>query len=128
METLCYKIKLKKGSLKQVRQWAEQMNIRAGEVFETLSLEGVYVESVFLEKSDNNYYLIYFVKAESLNDMREFSKNSTLPIEKFHKDFKRTTFESSAELESLIDFDRIKAKSSGLNLIVATMFTNEGLN
>ncbi|NJS42160.1 hypothetical protein HC766_08130 [Candidatus Gracilibacteria bacterium] len=50
------------------------MNIRADEVFETLSLEGVYVESVFLEKCDDGYYLIYFVKAKSLDNMREFSK------------------------------------------------------
>lgn len=125
METLCYKIKLKKGSLKQVRQWAEQMNIRAGEVFETLSLEGVYVESVFLEKSDNNYYLIYFVKAESLNDMREFSKNSTLPIEKFHKDFKRTTFESSAELESLIDLTGLRQKKVATKFNSRHYVTNE---
>ena len=105
MQTLCYKIRLKENSLERAKKWAQVMNQRSKEVIATLKLEGVFVESVFLDSDSDGDYLIYFIKAKDLNFMRQFSKNSTLAIEDFHKTFKRDTFAQSKTLEALIDFD-----------------------
>ena len=108
LETICYKIKLKPNTEHKVAEWSKIMNERAEEVIETLQNEGVYVESVFFSKELDGDYIIYYIKAESIDKMREVAKNSELAIDTFHRKFKQDTFESSTLLTKLVDFDRIK--------------------
>jgi hypothetical protein len=107
-ETGCRKIKLKPGSLERVREWAAELNRRPSEVLATLQDEEVMVESVFLESNDEGDFLIYYMKVKSFDKAHEVVKNSPHPIDAYHNEFKRATFESSTKLELLIDFDRIE--------------------
>src|SRR2546430_5225723 len=108
-ETRCVKVKLKAGSLEHVKEWAAEMNRRADEALATLEDEGVVVESAFLDSTDEGDYLIYYIKAESLERAREAARRSAHAIDEYHQQFQRDTFESGKQLELLIDFDRIKS-------------------
>lgn len=107
METICIRTKLKKGSLDDVRKWFQTLRERPDEVLQSLKDEGVIVESAFLDKQDNDYYLIYYMKAENLSQARDLAMKSTLAIDKYHKECFKNFCEDRIELEQLIDFNRI---------------------
>ncbi len=107
-ESGCVKIKLKPGSLDQVREWAAELNRRKVEVMATLRDEGVSVEAVFLDSGEDGDYLLYYMKAENLAKASEVGRNSTHPIDSYHNTFKKATWDSTRRLEKLVDFDRIK--------------------
>lgn len=104
METICIRTKLKKGSLEDVRKWFQTLRERPDEVLQSLEDEGVIVESAFLDKQDNDYYLIYYMKAENLAHSRDVAMKSTLAIDKYHKACFKRFCEDHIELEQLIDF------------------------
>lgn len=107
LETICIKTKLKNGSLNDVRKWFQTLRERQYEVLQSLEAEGVIIESAFLDKKDNDYYLIYYMKAENLALAREVAMKSTLAIDKYHKECFKKFCEDRTELEQLIDFQRI---------------------
>jgi hypothetical protein len=109
VETVCVKVKLKPGSLEQVREWAEELRSKADEVMATLRDEGVAVESVFLDSSDQGDFLVYYMKARSLTAAHEVAKRSAHPIDAYHSQFKAQTWESQAPLELLVDFENFVA-------------------
>jgi Family of unknown function (DUF6176) len=111
--TKCVKVALKPGSLPAVREWAMTLNSRRPEVYATLQDEGVVVETVFLEQSADGDYLVYFVKAESLEQANEVAARSSPAIDAFHKQFQRDNWGERRRLELLIDFDRIANVGSG---------------
>lgn len=55
METVCFRIKIKKGSIGDVRKWFNTIKMRETEVLESLTKENVFVESIFLETSDEGF-------------------------------------------------------------------------
>ena len=99
------KIRLKPGSLEQVRAWAAELNRRPGEVLATLRDEGVVIESVFLDETADGDYLVYYMKARSLADARAVAQRSTHAIDAYHQRFKQDTWEATTPLEALIDFE-----------------------
>lgn len=107
METICIRTKLKNGSLDNVRKWFQTLRERPDEVLKSLENEGVIVESAFLDKQGNDYYLIYYMKAENLAYARDIALKSTLAIDKYHKECFKMFCEDHMELEQLIDFHRI---------------------
>ncbi len=107
METICISTKLKKGSLEDVRKWFQTLRERPDEVLQSLKDEGVIIESAFLDKQGNDYFLIYYLKAENLAQAREVAMKSTLSIDKYHKECSKKFCENRKELELLIDFHRI---------------------
>jgi hypothetical protein len=106
-QTRCMKIKLKENSLDRVREWAETLNRRKDEVIETLRDESVIIESVFLERTPQGDFLIYYMKAESLEQARAAVTKTTHAIDEYHRQFKRETWDGGSPLELLVDFDRI---------------------
>ena len=105
METKCVKIKLKSGTLEKTRKWAEEINNRRPEVVKSLEKEGVKIEAAFLDEADGEHYLIYFMKASNLQKSSNISTFSKAPIDEYHKQFKKECWESSNELELLINID-----------------------
>ena len=103
-ETVCARIKLNPGSLPKVDAWAEAMNARPEEVVDALVDEGVSLEPVFLERTSEGDFLIYFMRAESLRKSAEVTKNSTREVDAIHKAFKAETFGDREILRPLIDF------------------------
>lgn len=108
METMCVKVRLKPGSLGRVRAWAKELRTRSEEVLMTLRDEGVLVESAFLGSDKQGDYLIYYMKARSLEEAGERARDSTHPIDGFHQRFKAETWESRTPLELLIDFENFE--------------------
>ncbi|HMF54859.1 MAG TPA: DUF6176 family protein [Pyrinomonadaceae bacterium] len=106
-ETRCFKIKLKPDSIARVREWAETMNRRKDEAIETLRDETVVVESVFLDRTEQGDFLIYFMKAESFEKSAEAARNSKHSIDEYHRKFMKETRIEGTKLELLVDLDRI---------------------
>ncbi len=105
VETVCVKVRLKPGSLEQVHEWADELRSRAEEVLATLRDEGVVVESVFLDSTEQGDYLVYYMKARSLSAAREAAEHSSHPIDAYHERFKADTWESRSSLELLVNFE-----------------------
>lgn len=97
------RVRLKEGSLPRVRAWAKELNERRDEVLATLVDERVRIESVFLDGET----LIYYLRAESVEQAREVSAHSTHAIDAYHQRFKDETFEHQTPLELLIDFENL---------------------
>ncbi|MGH2406489.1 MAG: DUF6176 family protein [Candidatus Limnocylindrales bacterium] len=106
MEPSCVKVRLRPGSLARVRQWASELRARSDEVMATLEDEGVILESVFLDSSEQGDYLIHYVRAPSLDAAQEAVSRSVHPIDAYHRQFKVDAWESRTPLELLIDFER----------------------
>ncbi|MGH2585019.1 MAG: DUF6176 family protein [Dehalococcoidia bacterium] len=106
METQCVKIRLRPDSLERVRAWAEEMNRRRDEALATLVDEGVYVESVFLDRAGDGDFLIYYMKAESFGRATAAVQRSPHAIDAYHQQFKRDTWVSGQRLELLVDLTR----------------------
>lgn len=104
METICVRIKLKKNSLEGVREWFKTLRERPSEVLQTLENEGVLIESVFLDQHKEDDYLIYYMRAESLEYAHRVSKNSLLPIDRYHQECKEKFCLEKVKLETLLDF------------------------
>jgi hypothetical protein len=103
VETVCVRVRLEPGSLGRVREWAAELNARRDEVVATLRDEGVRVESVFLDGET----LIYYLKADSLEQAREVYARSTHAIDAYHQRFKDETFADQTQLELLVDFENV---------------------
>ncbi len=107
METRCFRIKLKPNSINRVREWARTINERKNEALETLRDETVIIESMFLERTEHDDFLIGYMKAESFQKAWETIQKSVHAIDEYHRKFKEDTWGERVELELLIDLDRI---------------------
>jgi hypothetical protein len=101
METVCVRVQLKPGSLPRVRAWAAELDARRDEVLATLREEGVVVESVFLDGES----LVYYLKAQNVEEAQQVYARSTHAIDAYHQEFKDSTFETRTALELLVDFE-----------------------
>lgn len=106
LKPFCTRVKLKPGSLDRVREWANELNSRRDEAYETLKDEGVYIESAFLERTLEGDFLIYYMRMESMEKAKAAVSKSPHPIDAYHKQFKVDCWESKEQLELLIDFGR----------------------
>jgi hypothetical protein len=105
VETTCVKVRLRPGSLDRVRAWAAELNRRGDDVLATLRDERVVVESVFLDQTSDGDFLIYYLKARSLEKAKQAAQQSQHEIDAYHDGFKRDTWDTREPLELLIDFE-----------------------
>ena len=108
MKTICLRVRLKKRSIEGVRNWFNTLKERLHETMNTLKNEEVYVESVFLDRYNDEEFLIYYMKAKDIQMAIEVYKKSTDPIDIFHKNCWNEFCEERILLEELLDIDRIK--------------------
>lgn len=104
LSTRCVKIKLRAGSLPEVRAWAEELNRRKNEVMDTLHAEGVTLESVFLLTDGGEHSLIYVMRADNFEMAAEVAKRSVSDIDEYHKHFKKSCWVGYEPLDVLVDF------------------------
>ena len=104
-ETVCHRIKLKPNSLEKVYAWAKELNSRKEEALATLQDEGVSVESVFLEQTNEGDFLIYYMRLENTDKAKAIAAKSKHAIDEYHKQFKIATWASNAQLQLLVDLD-----------------------
>lgn len=82
-------IKLKPDSFKNVENWKNELQQRKNEAIETLKAEGVYVESWFHIKIDEQDYLIAYMRANNIDEAQKIAKSSKFDIDQVHKEFKK---------------------------------------
>tara|TARA_B110000211_G_C14014095_1_gene524570 strand:- start:322 stop:651 length:330 start_codon:yes stop_codon:yes gene_type:complete len=105
--TRCARIKLRKGTITEVKAWAKELNDRVEEVKESMIQEGVHIESVFLDKIEEDYYLIYYMQVEDEQKSQAAFEKSILDIDKYHAGFKKACWESIQSLQVLVDVSRL---------------------
>lgn len=107
LQAKCVKIKLKPESIPRVRAWAAEVNRRRDEALTTMRDEDVVVEAAFLLRSSEGDSLIYFMKGRDMKAQTNAAAALVHPIDAYHQQFKRDTWQSVEELEPLIDLDRL---------------------
>jgi hypothetical protein len=112
VESQCVKVRLRPGSIERVHEWAGELHRRSDEVLETLRDEGVLVEAAFLDRTPEGDYLIYFMKARSLEAAQQAGRRSTHAIDRYHQRFKADAWESVEVLEPQIDFENLSGSSN----------------
>lgn len=84
MEIASGLIKLKPHSDTKVEEWRDTMTSRIDEALATLEHEGVDIESWFRVRIESDDYLLWYMRAESIQKAFEVSQNFTHPIDKYH--------------------------------------------
>lgn len=107
MKTICIKTRIKTDCIDDVRLWFKTIQSREVEALETLNRENVYIESAFLDKQGENYYLIYYMKAIDIDYVYEVFSKSTLPIDVYYKSCWQKYCEGRVVLEELLDLNRL---------------------
>ena len=105
VETRCIKIKLKPGSLERVRAWSRELESRREEALQTLRDEHVMIESVFLDRTAEGDYLIYYLKAVSDERGARAGQKSSHPLDASQQQFIEETWESQKALQLVVDLD-----------------------
>lgn len=67
--------------------------------------------AAFLDRHGDEYYLIYYLKAENIQHVYKVFENSILPIDNYYKECWKNYCEGREVLEELIDIDRIASIS-----------------
>lgn len=108
MKTIFIKTKIKENiNLEEVRDWFQILRNRLDEVRQSLENESVFVESAFLDRQGEEYFLLYYMKARDIKYAYDVFNNSNLDIDIFFKDGWKKYFEGRIVLEELLDIDRI---------------------
>jgi hypothetical protein len=105
-EVSCTRIRIKPGSVLRVREWAAHIKAHREEALATLVEEGVTVESVFLESSADGDFLIYLMRAASIEYAHKVGADSVAPIDAYHKKFMQEVRSEVQQLELLVDLER----------------------
>ena len=69
-----------------------------------MTLDSIGKRDAFLEETSEGDYLIYYMRAPELK--LGAAATSRHPIDAYHQEFKRDTWEERSELELLVDLDR----------------------
>ena len=85
--------------------WAAELKRRSDDVLATLRDERVVVESVFLDETSEGAFLVYYMKAQSLEEAGQTAQRSQHEIDAYHAEFIRDTWDTLTPLELLIDFE-----------------------
>lgn len=75
---------------------------------ETLRNEGVLVESVFLERTPEADFLIYYMRAVDMDRAFRVARESNRPIDAYHRRFKEEAWGPSTNLELLMDLESLE--------------------
>ncbi len=85
-QVICTCSKIKEGCLDDVCNWLKTLIDRKEETLESFRKEGVWLESAFIRKSQDGYFLIYYMRADDVKTAMTIFHDSSLPIDHFHKE------------------------------------------
>lgn len=107
MRTICIRTKVDPERLDEIREWFNTLKGRLNETMQTLENEKVLVESAFLDRHDDDVYLIYYLKAEDIDKAYEVFDNSTSAIDVYFKECWKRYCKGRVVLEELLDLERL---------------------
>lgn len=70
------------------------------------------MESVFLERTPEADFLVYYMKAADLDRSHQVARASNRPIDVYHRQFKEETWASVTNLELLVDLENLEGRPS----------------
>ena len=105
-QVVCTRTKLKKGSLDAVRKWFQTLYDRKDELL-AFTEEGISLESVFLEKSGDDDFLLFYARSDDFEKTYKAILKALLPITVYHYSCWKSCCEDDSEtLEVLFDLER----------------------
>lgn len=110
METCCWKVKLKPGSIDRVRQWVREVTGRKAEYLEAIEAERSFVEALFLDSNESGDFIIFYHKAENIDQALEYFFKSDKPIDVHKQRFIKDAWERYDRLEFLFEAEVPKQK------------------
>lgn len=105
---LCGRIKIKEGALEEVKTWFETLSNRKEELINAFTLEGVWIESIFLEHAQDGPYLIYYMRQNDIEKAFDALGKHGLPVRLFHVEHWKKCCEECLLLDPLFDLERVK--------------------
>src|SRR5262249_53296386 len=97
------RIKIKEGALNEVRQWYQTLLQRKEELRDAFAQEGVILESVFLERTREGDFLIYYMRQDDIEKVYENLAKLQLPVRLFHIECCQKYCDECIVLEPLFD-------------------------
>ena len=98
MEIASGLIKLKPNSEEKVEKWSKTVSLHIKEAVVILRDEGVAIESWFRVEIDGQDYLLWYMRAESIEKAFEISKTLKHPIHKFHYEIMGQIMETNGNI------------------------------
>ena len=103
MEVAAGLIKVKPGVEGSVQNWTETMRERVDEALITLREEGVEIESWFELEIEEDKYLLWYMRAESIEKIWSAFEQSEHEIDHFHLNTMTAISEGSIPTSPLVD-------------------------
>lgn len=103
METAAGLIKLKPDSSDIVGEWRTTLETRRAEALQTLRDEGVSIESWFHVEIEGEPYLLWYMRAESIQRVWEIAEKSKHDIDAYHFKVMSQISHSHTETTPLLD-------------------------
>ena len=105
-QVICTRTKLKKDGLDGVRKWFQTLHDRKEELL-AFTEEGISLESVFIEKAGDDYFLIFYARSQDFKKTFEAIQKAMLPITVYHYNCWEAYCEKESEiLELVFDLQR----------------------
>ena len=107
-DVVLVKQKVAAGKTSRLKEWMAEIRDREQEALETLKDEGIHSETAFLEHTDDGAFLIYYMKADDIEQAIESFEQSAHDIDETHKQVMDEVLESGenvGEYELLYHLD-----------------------
>jgi hypothetical protein len=105
-KVLCGRIKIKEGCVTEVRKWFKTLQERQNELIEAFTVEGVWLESVFLEHTKDADYLVYYMRQDDIEKVYEQLAKYQMPVRLFHIECCKNYLDECVVLDPLFDLQR----------------------
>ncbi|MBL8985011.1 MAG: hypothetical protein JNJ80_01985 [Gemmatimonadetes bacterium] len=101
----CLRIKLRPGTTDRMVSFLRGLRDRPAEVQASLALEGMTRESLFLERTEQGDYLVFYSRAVDLARAAAAFQTSQLPLDQETMRLIAETWESAVPLELIVDLE-----------------------
>lgn len=105
LEAYCFKVTLKPGSRERVREWTRTTAERGSEAEALLRSEGIFLQTVYLDITENGDYLLMFIRTKDVDTALKIARESTDALNLVFREFVRETWERVDVLEKIYDID-----------------------
>jgi hypothetical protein len=105
-EIQCLKIRIQPGKTQRLVEWLKGLKYRPKDLREAQAAGGILLESLFLERTEEADYLVFYTRAENLARLGETFERSTLPLDLETKQIIRETWGEVTQLEPIVDLER----------------------
>ncbi|EMA17039.1 DUF6176 family protein [Haloarcula amylolytica] len=92
------KQKIEGGKTAQLKEWMDEVCEREDEAIETLKSEGMHSETAFIEHTAKGDFLVYYMRADDMEQVFESFEESTHDIDEEHKQVMHEVLESGENI------------------------------